>query len=97
MKEKSVFKNVLYNIIRVSLSVIFPLITFPYVSRVLTAENLGKVNYALSIENYFSLIAMLGINTYAVREGARKRSNKEDFNTFANEIFTVNVITTIFY
>lgn len=96
MKEKSVFKNVLYNIIRVSLSVIFPLITFPYVSRVLTAENLGKVNYALSIENYFSLIAMLGINTYAVREGARKRSNKEDFNTFANEIFTVNVITTIF-
>ena len=63
MKEKSVFKNILFNIIRVFLSVLFPLITFPYISRVLMAENLGKVNYALSIENYFALLASLGINT----------------------------------
>lgn len=95
MKEKSVFKNVLLNVIRVSLSVIFPLIIFPYVSRVLTAENLGKVNYALSIENYFALLAALGINTYAIREGARRRNNPEQLGIFANEIFTVNVITTI--
>lgn len=95
MKEKSVFKNVFLNIIRVSLSVVFPLITFPYVSRVLMAENLGKVNYALSIEGYFALIAALGISTYAVREGARKRNNIEEFNAFANEVFTVNIVTTV--
>lgn len=95
MKEKSVLKNVLLNIIRVSLSIIFPLITFPYVSRVLMAEKLGRVNYALSIENYFALIAALGISTYAVREGARRRHNKQEFDKFANEVFTVNLITTL--
>lgn len=95
MIEKSVFKNVILNIIRVSLSVIFPLITFPYVSRVLMTENLGKVNYALSIESYFALIAALGVSTYAVRDGAAKRNYKEKFSLFANEIFTVNIITTI--
>lgn len=95
MKERSIFINVILNIVRVSLSVIFPLITFPYVSRVLMAENLGKVNYALSIENYFALIAMLGMTTYAVREGARIRSKKNEFQRFANEVFTVNIITTV--
>ena len=96
MKEKSVFKNILFNIIRVFLSVLFPLITFPYISRVLMAENLGKVNYALSIENYFALLASLGINTYAIREGARRRNDKKQLEVFTSEIFTVNVITTIF-
>lgn len=95
MREKSIFKNVVLNIIRVSLSIIFPLITFPYVSRVLMADNLGKVNYALSIENYFALIAALGIGGYAVREGARLRHNNNEFQTFANEVFSVNIITTI--
>lgn len=95
MKEKSVFKNALLNIIRVSLSVVFPLITFPYVSRVLMAEKLGRVNYASSIEGYFALIAALGISTYAVREGARRRHDKEEFQKFANEVFTVNMITAL--
>lgn len=96
MKEKSILKNVILNVIRVSLSIIFPLITFPYISRVLMAENLGKVNYALSIENYFALLAALGINTYAIREGARRRNNPEQLSIFVNEIFTVNLITTFF-
>lgn len=95
VKEKSVVKNILLNVIRVSLSVIFPLITFPYVSRVLLTENLGKVNYAQSIENYFALIAALGMSTYAVREGARKRSSKDEFQIFADEVFSVNMITTV--
>lgn len=95
MKEKSVFKNALLNIIRVSLSVVFPLITFPYVSRVLMAEKLGRVNYASSVEAYFALIASLGISTYAVREGVRRRHDREEFQKFANEVFTVNLITAL--
>lgn len=96
MREKSIYTNIALNIVRVLLSVIFPLITFPYVSRVLMADNLGKVNYALSIVNYFALIAALGVSTYGVREGARLRKNKSEFEKLANEVFTVNVITTIF-
>lgn len=94
MREKSIYINITLNIVRVLLSVIFPLITFPYVSRVLMADNLGKVNYAMSVVNYFALIAALGVSTYGVREGARLRKNKSEFEVFANEIFTVNVVTT---
>lgn len=95
MREKSIYINITLNIVRVLLSVIFPLITFPYVSRMLMADNLGKVNYAMSVVNYFALIAALGVSTYGVREGARLRKNKSEFEVFANEIFTVNVVTTL--
>lgn len=94
-KEKSIYVNIILNIIKVSLSIIFPFITFPYVSRVIMADNLGKVNYATSIENYFALIAVLGLNSYSIREGAKVRSDKEKIGTFANEIFTVSVINTV--
>mgnify|MGYP001014514563 FL=1 len=79
-KSKSLGINALLNAIRSGLSVVFPLITYPYAFRVLHAESIGKVNYALSIIGYFSLIAALGISTYAVREGAKLRKNKEKLN-----------------
>ena len=95
-KQKSVGLNAILNAIKTSLSVVFPLITFPYASRVLGVLNLGKVDYAQSIENYFALLATLGITTYAVREGAKLRENKEKLTQFANEVFTLNVITAVF-
>ena len=76
------------------MSVLFPLITFPYASRILGAEGIGKVNYANSIISYFSLIAVLGISTYAIREGARIRNNKKEFNKFAKEMLRINIIMT---
>ena len=75
------------------MSVLFPLITFPYASRMLGAEGIGKVNYANSIISYFSLIAVLGISTYAIREGARLRNNKKEFNKFVKEMLRINIIT----
>ena len=47
MKNKSIKLNALLNIIKTCMSIIFPLITFPYVSRILGVENLGKINYGL--------------------------------------------------
>ena len=95
MRQKSIKWNALLNIIRMSLSVVFPLITFPYASRILGAETLGTVNYTLSVVNYASLIAALGISTYAIREGAKIRENYSAINQFAQEVFTINIITTI--
>ena len=89
-------QNAVLNIVRTSLSVIAPLITYPYVLRVLGVENVGKVSYVASIINYFILLAMLGISTYAVREGAKIRSNKEALNQFSGEVLTINVCSTIF-
>ena len=94
-KSKSLGLNALLNAIRSGLSVVFPLITYPYAFRGLHAESIGKVNYALSLIGYFSLIAALGISTYAVREGAKLRKNKEKLIEFCNQIFSINILTSI--
>ena len=92
---KSLKRNAILNTIRQICAVIFPLITFPYVSRVLGVNNYGKINFAAAIIVYFSLIAALGIQNYAVREGARLRDDEKKLNMFANQVFSVNVIMTI--
>lgn len=92
-KKRSVGINAILNAIKTCLSVVFPLITFPYASRVLGVDNIGKVSYAQSIEHYFALIATLGITTYAIREGAKIREDKNKLSQFTNEVFTLNVFT----
>lgn len=67
-KQPSLKKNAALNMIKMVMSLIFPLITFPYSSRVLGPVSIGKVNFAQSVVSYFSLIAALGISTYAIRD-----------------------------
>lgn len=74
MKKKSIALNAILNGFRSILNVIFPLITFPYVSRVLSVESIGKYNFSSTYVSYFILIAELGVGTYAVREGAKYRN-----------------------
>lgn len=94
-KKVSLGTNAILNGIKSSLSVLFPLIIYPYVFQVLHSSNMGKVNFAMSIVSYFSMFAMLGVSQYAVREGAKKRNNTLELNKFASEIFTINMISTI--
>lgn len=94
-KTGSVNKNALYNTIKSVAGIVFPLITFPYITRVLLTDNVGKVNFGNSIISYFSLIASLGITTYAVRECSKSRDDKEKLSTIASEVFSLNIITTI--
>lgn len=95
-KPKSLKKNAALNMTKTVMSLIFPLITFPYVSRVLGPSGTGKVHYAQSIVSYFSMIAMLGINTYGLREAAKIRDDKEKLSKFYKEIMTINLASTIF-
>ncbi|OPJ62711.1 flippase [Clostridium oryzae] len=92
---KTIGKNAVLNIIKTISSIIFPLVTFPYASRVLHVDNLGKVNYSSSIISYFSLLASLGISVYAIREGAGIRNDKRRFERFVSEVYSVNIVTTI--
>ena len=94
-KTKSVGTNAFLNIIKQCCAIIFPLITFPYASRVLEVENYGKVSFGTSIISYFTLLAGLGIANYAIREGARIRDDREKFSTFVNEVFTINIVSTL--
>ena len=94
MKKASIRVNAALNLIKTLMSVLFPLITFPYASRTLLPEGIGKVQFAVSIISYFSLLATLGITSYGVREGAKYRDSKEKLSIFAKEIFTINLCST---
>lgn len=95
MKQKSIKFNAVLNILSTLVGLVFPVITLPYVTRVLQTVNYGKVVYANSIISYFILLAGLGTANYALREGAAVRDNKKIFNDLVNEIFTLNVISTM--
>ena len=93
MKANSIKINALLNGLKNLSSLLFPLITFPYVSRVLSVKGIGKYTFSNSIISYFLLIAGLGISTYAIREGAKYRDNKVRMSQFIDEIFTINVVS----
>ena len=95
MKNKSLGLNALLNGLRSVLNILFPIITFPYVSRVLQVKGIGIYNFSNSIVSYFLLIAALGINTYAVREGAKIRNDNKKISKFASEVFTINIWSTV--
>lgn len=95
MKKKSLSVNALLNGLRSVLNLIFPLITFPYISRVLSVSGVGKYNFSSTYVGYFTLIAGLGISTYAVREGAKYRNNYKKISDFASQIFTINIYSTV--
>ena len=86
--------NMVLNTMKTMLHVVVPLITFPYVARVLQVENLGKVHFAQSFISYFSLIASLGISTYVIREGGRYRHDIQLMKTLADQAFTLNIMST---
>lgn len=95
-RYKSLSVNAVLNGVRSILKMIFPLITFPYVSRILGVDNIGKYNFSVSVVKYFNMIAALGIVTYAVREGAAYREEPKKLEQFSNEIFSINVCSTFF-
>ena len=68
MARKSIKKNYVYNLVYQILLLIAPLVTTPYLSRVLGADGVGTVSYAESLVSYFTLFATLGITTYGQRE-----------------------------
>lgn len=94
-KEKSLKKNFCMNAILTMSQFIFPLITFPYVSRIVLAEGTGKVSFATSIISYFAMFAQLGIPTYGIRACAQVRNDKKKLSKTAQEIFIINIIMSI--
>lgn len=96
MKNKSIGVNAFLSSFQRLLNAIFPLITFPYISHTLSVEGVGKYNFSGSVVGYFILLAGLGINTYAVREGSRFREDRNKISEFASKVFTINLFSTIF-
>ena len=72
----------------------FPIITFPYSSRILLPEGIGKVAFARSFIDYFIIVATLGIFTYGTREIAKVRDDREQLSKVSQEILIINMIST---
>ena len=83
----------LMNVILTMSSILFPLITLPYVSRVLGPEAMGKVFFASSVITIMSVFAELGIPVYGIRACAKVRDDREKLSRTVREILTVNLIT----
>ena len=73
-------------------SFLFPLITFPYVSRVLLPTGTGRVSFAISFVSYFSMFAQLGIPTYGIRICAKLRDNRKELSKTVHELLFINVV-----
>ena len=93
-KQKSVKLNALLNAVLQIANIIFPLITFPYVSRVLLVEANGRLSFCSNIINYFSLFATLGLSTYGIKVVARVREDRIKLSKTVHELLFINLITT---
>lgn len=93
MAKKSIVKNYIYNLIYQMLTIILPLVTTPYLSRVLGAGPIGIYGYTLSIVTYFILFGSLGIAMYGQREIAYVQDKKEEQSKTFWEIVIFRVIT----
>ena len=92
---KSIKRNFLYNILLNISSVIFPLITAPYVSRVLEPDGVGLNNFASTYAGYFALVAVLGIPTYGVREVAKNKQDQTALTELVSQLMSIALITTL--
>jgi len=93
---QSIKKNAFYNVLLNIASVIFPLITAPYVSRVLEPDGVGLFIFSNTYAGYFALVAMLGIPTYGVREVSKLRENKEALSELISQLMSIAAFTTFF-
>lgn len=94
-EKKSLKVNVIMNAVLNMSAFIFPLITFPYVSRVLMPEGTGKVSFATSLIAYFVMIAQLGIPTYGVRACASVRDDRRLLSKTTHELLIINLMMTV--
>lgn len=95
MKSKSLKKNFVLYLVRIMSGVLFSIMVFPYVSRVLGPESVGKVQYAESIVAYFILFVNLGIPAYGAREISIKRNDKFLKSKLTLEMLIILFVNTI--
>lgn len=105
MKTKPTIAGVKVNAVLNSLytvvNLIFPIITYPYVSRILSASGMGRVNFFTSVGNYAILFASLGLTSYGVRAIAQVRDDERQLAKTTRELLNINIfataVVTIFY
>lgn len=88
-------KNYFYNLLLTVTNLLFPILSFPYVSRVLGPEGIGQVQFVFSFAQYFSIIASIGIPIYGLREISKNQDNLEARSKIFSELIAINIIACI--
>lgn len=94
LKKKSIKINTALNTLRMTLTILVPLLTYPYITRIFSSDGIGQYEWVKSVVSILTLIASMGINTYAIREGTKVRNDRKEFTQFAQELFVLNLIAT---
>lgn len=92
---KSIKFNFIMNSILTMSAMIFPVITYPYVTNILGPHGIGTVSFANSVVTYFSMFAQLGIPTYGIRACAKVRDDRQELSRVTHEILSINLITCV--
>lgn len=92
---QSLKKNFIYNAILTMSGYIFPLMVYPYVSRVLGVANIGACNFVDSVVEYFTILSMMGMNTIGIREIAKCKNDQQKLDNVFSQLFSLNTLTTI--
>jgi O-antigen/teichoic acid export membrane protein len=87
----SIKKNIVSNFILTSSSLLLPLITFPYVTRILSNENIGAIFFVDAFTSYFLLFASLGIPSYGVREISKLKEDPSKTSKLLVELVTIQL------
>lgn len=90
----SLKKNIIYSSILTISGYLFPLLTFPYVTRVLGVNNIGICNFVDSIVHYFIIFSMMGVTTVGIREVAKTKSNQEELSKTYSSLIVLNLLFT---
>lgn len=88
-------KNFFYQTVYELLLILLPLLTSPYIARVLGAEKLGIYSLSYAIAYYFQLFAALGIKYHGTRTIASLKNNKEELNKKFSEILIIHILFSI--
>lgn len=88
-------KNFLYSSALTISNYIFPLLIFPYISRVLGVTNIGICDFVDSIINYYVLFSMMGMHVIGIREIAKNKTSPLNLNKTFSDLFILNIITTL--
>lgn len=94
-EDKSLAVNAILNGIKQACSIFFPFISFVYSSRILGADLIGEYSFGQSIVAYFLLVSVLGIPSYALREGAALKADPKKLNKFIDQVYSINCFMTI--
>lgn len=90
----SLKKNIAYSSILTVSGYLFPLFTFPYVTRVLGVNNIGICNFVDSIVYYFMVFSTMGVGTVGVREIARTKHNPDELSRTYSSLLSLNLLFT---